>query len=561
MKKASLSNTVLVALGVLSWTATAAGFFKLAVGNSDLSISTVGIGLVAATFSAAIQILMILFFFRAAQPAQISPTRWLFAMGCVACMLTSVTLGISSYSKWLNVHEAQLAASINDDYAAVQQQDSAVRTELEGQLRAWSLVRSEIQGIAVAEGSGTSQCQTICVFYEGYLTQVDGVLASLEADLASVQSSWNAVVQLPELEKGSALREHQNLLMNIVAANHGQSATSRAEEILSDERYTRSSNSVGIRTRAGQFLAQLEAITSMDTKMPEISGLASQAATGPVAEVEAALAIVGNVMTGNFSAIDGKEKGALLLAIMVDIFIVLVMIWQVQEKPRTEETYLGIVDTYGDSVAPLDRMAQNAGFDGAVEAVNAIEAHGHGALGMPNLFGQIVAVPVPRTSNKLNDLMVNLKNAGMATLLPLRRNKDADEQKEERLYWVSKASWRELQAIKTVVVSTPTLSSDMTFGEFVDWVCGLPDSAGFSGNTKTIRNTIARNFPFAWSLNLNELTHQRVEDLIDGFERTATVSEGTKKRYRRIFQDMLGLAAHKGLLPSERPVRSLSVVA
>jgi len=43
MKKASLSNTVLVALGVLSWSATAAGFFKLAVGNSDLRVSTVGI--------------------------------------------------------------------------------------------------------------------------------------------------------------------------------------------------------------------------------------------------------------------------------------------------------------------------------------------------------------------------------------------------------------------------------------------------------------------------------------------------------------------------------------
>lgn len=567
MKRESLDSTssmVLIGLSLLSWTATATGFFKLAAGDAPLSLSTVFVGLVAGGLSAAIQVLMVLFFFRAAQPAQISPTRWLFAFGCAACMTASITLGISSYMDALNINRATLTAKFEEDAATVASQQGAAVSFLEGKAGRLSQVNSELAQIAAAEGQGS--CGVICGTYQGAASGVRQEIEAINTAISNLSANWVDVQEAPEDVRPDLLRQHQGLLANEILSTNGNALYAQVQELLARPEILRKDKSNATQARAQTFVSQLQAIVAVTaTPVPEILPLGTPLATGAVADVEKAIAVVRRIVTGQFNELDDKEKMAVILAAMVDVFIVLVMIWQVQTTSRLEVVHVGITETFQGSVAMSERLAQDAGFGGIVEGINAIEAAGRGLLGMPGALGQIVRVPVPRSNTKLNDLMINLKNAGLARTLPITfkgvEGHGTDQARDQRLFWVPAAAWRELQAVKTLLITSPKLSNDMTFGEFVDWVCSQPRNAGVTGKAKTIRSTIARNFPFAWPVNLNALSQARIEDILEGFDRTATVSDKTKRAYRRVFKEILAVANHKGLLPTDRTAIDLRLVA
>ena len=565
MQNTSFSNSVFIGLGALSWSATGLGFFKLAAGSDPLNAGTFIIGIVAAGLSAAIQILMVLFFFRATQPSQVSPTRWLFVFGCAVCMLTSITFGVSSYKSYLGVGKAQELTTLAQDADIVAGVQAAVLAQLDREAAVIEQIAESTQQIAAEEGA--SSCGPICTGYEDLVQEAENAVTSLRTKIRTLQQSWIAVQEVSDEERASAIRAHQRELANVAATSATLAFADRASAVIANPDTPRNGSDKATKLRAQRFMAQLEKAVALKNSTPlEIALLPPPAQKGAVAEVKQAMDTVTKVATGRIAELSGEEIGAVFLAAMIDIFIVMVMIWKVQETARTEEVYASIHKTYQGGLPLVDRLAQDAGFEGAVEAVNTMEANGHDALWMPGLFGYVVKAPVPRVSNKLNDLMVNFKNAGMARRLPIKTRVAAEatpkeEQKQERLYWVSAGSWRELQATKTMVISTPKLSAQMTFGEFVDWVCNLPEQGRTAGSAKTIRSTIARHFAFSWSINLNQMTHQRVEDLLEGFNRTATVSEQTKKRYRRMFQDMLALAAHKGLLPHEHHNVELKLAA
>lgn len=563
MQKSNLSQTVLIGLGSVSFFATGQGIFRLATGGDDLTIATATVGFIAMSVSAVIQILMILFFMRAAQPQQVSPTRMLFVAGYLVCVAASVTFGISSYSKYLGVHEQQYSAAASTDLGHVQSEHVLVTTRLRSQKEKLSTMAKTVDQIAVDEGKGTNACGPICGTYTGHYEKIVNTITQINATIVDLENSFNAVNQLNGPDQTTAVRAYQAKLA-AVAVNDTFSEVRNSAQVLRDqENIDRAGSSLPTRNRANRFISQLDAALDLpDNLNVELEMLEAPMQRGAQAEIVSSMAILSNAVTGNWQDIDGQDVGILALALMIDGFILLVMIWMLQERARAERTLDGIRARYTGSRLGMDRLAQDAGYDDTVDAVNALESAGKCALGLPVGFGHIVPVTTPRTSSKLSALLVNLKNAGMAHVLPARvRNTEDMAQQEVVTYLITQSAWRELQAIKTLCVTSPKLSSAMTFGEFVDWVCALPEADRVIGGSRSVRSVIARHFPFAWSIALKDLTHARQEELLASFERTSKLSDSTQKRYRRTFQDMVALAAHKDLLPTEKLASELRIVA
>lgn len=562
MKTSSLSNTVLMGLAALSWSATAIGFYKMVVGDST-GAGAVAIGVLAAVLSGMIQGLMILFFKRATQPKQISPTRWLFGAGAAITMAASVTLGYSTYADILNVRSAVIAEHVATDQREVDGAINAILANTDAFIAALSGVKQQVDSVAAAElvdGPGPKSAK-----YEGRAEVIGTTLSSIQSVRTEIAAIW--VAAQSEADPARLSKSMRDALSAAEAKVNTIPAKSLASTAQSEIDYVTkewNNGSLGNRQRVASFVSAMEALRDAANgfEVPQSTQLRAAPDTGAAADVAAAMATLGKLAKGD--PLTSQEKMIFALALMVDAFIILVMIWQVQEQGRTNVTISSIKAMYKKALPEMDHLVRNAGYEDISEAVNAIESNGKAVLGVPDFFGHVVWVPVPKTANKLNDLMVNLKNLGMAWTLPVRVTETADgdvETKEKRGYWVPGSRWIELQSMKTVVVTSPKLSSTMTFGEFVDWVLELPDAERLIGDSKKVRSIIARNFPHAWPMKLKDFSHASVQEHIDHFGRVSKVTERTKAAYERTFTDMVALAAHKGLLPTERPVRSLSVAA
>lgn len=561
MKTSSLSNTVLMGLAALSWSATAIGFYKMTVGDST-GAGAIAIGVLAAVLSGMIQGLMILFFKRATQPKQISPTRWLFGAGAAITMAASVTLGYSTYADILNVRSSVIAAEVQSDGQTVDGGINNIIARIDGLITGLATAKDRVASVAADEGA-TGKGEKWAK-YDGEASAIGANLLAIEGIRNEIATTWAEAQSVSDPAAfsdaiRSALITAQARVSTLPTSAIASSAQAAIESVSDWD-----NGSLGNRQRVASFVSAMEALRDAANAFepPQHVELRAAPDMGAAADVAAAMSTLGKLAKGE--PLTGQEKMILSLALMVDAFIILVMIWQVQEQGRTNVTISSIKAMYKKALPEMDHLVRNAGYEDISEAVNAIESNGKAVLGVPSFFGHLVWVPVPKTANKLNDLMVNLKNLGMAWTLPVRVTQTTDgdvEIKEKRGYWVPGSRWIELQSMKTVVVTSPKLSSTMTFGEFVDWVLELPDAERLIGDSKKVRSIIARNFPHAWPMKLKDFSHASVQEHIDHFGRVSKVTERTKAAYERTFTDMVALAAHKGLLPTERPVRSLAVAA
>ena len=557
----SLSNTVLMGLAALSWTATAIGFYKMTVGDSD-GTGAIATGVLAAVLSGMIQGLMVLFFKRATQPRQISPTRSLFGAGAAITMAVSVTLGYSTYADILNVRSAVIAGEVETDSQTVDKNIKDIVARIDNLIHDLKTARDSVASVASEEkksGEGPRY-----YMYSSHARYIGSKLEAIEETSDKISEAW-ATAQLfsnPDVfsdKMRSALINAQTSVENLPTSDIASSADSAVINVSDWDNGSQKSRQLVI--KFSDAMKNLSKVAKA-FEAPQFVELRAAPDMGAAADVAAAMATIGKLAKGE--RLTGQEKMIFSLALMVDAFIILVMIWQAQEQGRTNVTISSIKAMYKKALPEMDHLVRNAGYGDISEAVNAIESNGKAVLGVPGFFGHLVWVPVPKTANKLNDLMVNLKNLGMAWTLPIRVTYTTDSEveiKEKRGYWVPGSRWIELQSMKTVVVTSPNLSSTMTFGEFVDWVLELPDAERLIGDSKKVRSIIARNFPHAWPIKLKDFSHASVQEHIDHFGRVSKTTERTKAAYERTFTDMVALAAHKGLLPTERPVRSLSVAA
>ncbi|WP_411892552.1 hypothetical protein [Yoonia sp. SDW83-1] len=554
-------NPVILLLVILSWTATASGVYLKTGGPVDPSQPGFFLALLFSVpgllFAALVQVLNVKWLELSLLPRAVNNLKSVTTLLFGLTLAISVTFGLAFYGSVFNSFGSANRVTLDVAREAVAESVESAHANEQLVVSSLEQLYSSIRAEREEEGK-TGEGPRYHTLGRA-LEQIEFALQRARSiNVAELSASVETAPDIVAL-RGVGRRAHSYGAIEYQAVANSLAAAET--EVLS------------IADNGRQMHA------AMASTIAIVRGALDQDVT-PVAEltdtfvspVEWAFDVWGRLLTAP-KDLDREEYLALILAIVVDLFIAMLVIYEARRGSPMANDVQVITEELAEGANRFAHVVKNVGLKDAAEAIHRIEQNSN-ATGKVGLFGgQVVFAEVPVGHSTFHKLMLALKAAGYASELPMapviarifqREWMNFDEESRLKVFWIGRNRWYELQSFKLIALAAQALDEDMVFGEFIDWLRTEPRSRERMGrNVDVMARTVARYFPTAVGMRLSDLTPEVVDGMIEDFQQESgrTLRANTRRTYVGYFQTIIAAARGQGILPDGNAARVVKLRA